>query len=510
MKKTKLLSSVLVLGLILTLGSCNKKEDDSLSNESVESSEDIVTSLSNYTLSITFIDETNNITYIPEYATAYIIGDFNSWGEFLPLTSSGNTYTYTFTSIEVGVHEFKGVMWYTGEVVSWDNCIEIITSGTGNASFQVEATEGDNYTKELTYSLTLTLEPLSSAWRDYLEENESDNIASYQDITNLLGISLDRILPFFIPEGGYTSITINLLANCVTFFVYGSVSSLTSSWNELLIEFGYLKENSDETRYKYTYNEFRVEIVDESDQGEWNLSLYAPEPNGDNSSWKNHLTSYQLSLIEEFLEVTLDSILPVVLPDEGYYDLDITSSFIRFDVTGKGYNLNSLTSNWVNALTEFGYTKEGSLDYEYSYQGYIVLISLDEAGDFWELDLRKPSKEVIIASKWEDIMSSADITNICAILNKDLDDVLPFYAPDPTDLDKGGYASISVNLSLQCLIINAVTTDIIPSLDSLNETWSSLLIEFGYSESSSTYTYSSVKVVLSIDNDLWSLTLSNA
>ncbi len=167
MKTTKLFTTLAAFALVLGLGACDLTEDEETPTTSSDTSEptggdkgetEETSELTNYTVAFNFVDSDEEATSIPDYATAYIIGSWDSWGAFLPLTLDDGVYSYTFASIEAGTYEYKGVMWYTGEEVSWTNCVEIITEGTGNATLVVSEEEGDNYTQTIQVTLTETLE----------------------------------------------------------------------------------------------------------------------------------------------------------------------------------------------------------------------------------------------------------------------------------------------------------------------------------------------------------------
>lgn len=150
MKITKLLTSVAALALVLSLGAC---EGTTKEETSEDTAEDYVEpeSVTDYTVSFSFTED-GKATTIPSYATAYIVGDWDEWKEFLPLEQTGAaTYSYTFDEISTGTHEYKGVMQYTYKEVSWD-CAQIITNDEGdNASFTISGL--DQGSKSITEEL---------------------------------------------------------------------------------------------------------------------------------------------------------------------------------------------------------------------------------------------------------------------------------------------------------------------------------------------------------------------
>lgn len=72
---------------------------------------------------------------------AYIIGSWDDWETFIPLVESNGVYSYTFDDLEVGLYEYKGVMWFDDEEVSWDDCVEIIPCNGENAILNVGSSD---------------------------------------------------------------------------------------------------------------------------------------------------------------------------------------------------------------------------------------------------------------------------------------------------------------------------------------------------------------------------------
>lgn len=152
MIKTKILCSLSALVLVLSLGACTETLDDTKDTSEGETTYE---EISEYTLNFIFLDNEGNQTTIPEYATAYIIGSWDSWTEFLELTESSGTYSYTFSSIVEGTYTYKGVMYYTDKTVSWENCVEIITDNGKDAPLTISKEDEGGQTIEIELTETL-------------------------------------------------------------------------------------------------------------------------------------------------------------------------------------------------------------------------------------------------------------------------------------------------------------------------------------------------------------------
>ncbi len=197
MKKTRLLTSIAALALILGLGACNtsdeesnnpkndeetnSSEDNSGESSGSTSSDDGRVTIENLTLNITFLTAEGEPTALPKHTTGYIVGDWDNWSNFLPLTevndeTDGIYYTYTFETIYEGTYSFRGVMWYFDETISWDNYVEIFVSSSK-----------DYETLEVT-------EELGSNAKIYFRENLTGEIPDrinpdLDNVENLLGVA---------------------------------------------------------------------------------------------------------------------------------------------------------------------------------------------------------------------------------------------------------------------------------------------------------------------------------
>ncbi len=150
MKKTKLLTSLAALALVLGLGACTEIEDTSTSSGATDETTDTTSettettpstgeaTVENYTLSFTFTLEESPAT-VESYESLYIAGDFNEWG-FDILTENEGAYEITIPSIAVGEHSYKVLLAYTGSP-DWNNEIIPVLEDNANATFTVA--EGD-------------------------------------------------------------------------------------------------------------------------------------------------------------------------------------------------------------------------------------------------------------------------------------------------------------------------------------------------------------------------------
>ncbi len=167
MKKTKLLTSLAALALVVNLGACDQLEVEDESSLGDEGSSDIESStsdpeveptvLNNYTISISLVDEDQNPVAIPFYDTVYINGSWDGWTDWIALTDVGDEtqakLTTTFATLEEGTYEFKGVIGGQDDTPSWSLTEFIISETGGNVSFTVDASDGDGYTNNLTFTV---------------------------------------------------------------------------------------------------------------------------------------------------------------------------------------------------------------------------------------------------------------------------------------------------------------------------------------------------------------------
>lgn len=136
MKKNKITGLLLAFCLILTACNGQQVEDDSLEsdsstseeNESMSSSssdDEDDSTISSYTLSFEFTRDGESTT-LAKWEAAYIIGSWDDFNSFLPLTKSGNTYSYTFKDIEIGNYEYLAIACYRDKEPSFDECIYLV------------------------------------------------------------------------------------------------------------------------------------------------------------------------------------------------------------------------------------------------------------------------------------------------------------------------------------------------------------------------------------------------
>ncbi len=163
MEKTKLLTSICAFALVIGLGACDKTTNDDATGSEENTDSDSSSSepippqtINNLTISISFTDEQDYPVSIPDYGCAYIVGSFDSWETFIPLTIQEGVYSTTFEEIEVGSYEYKVVMWYTDYTVSWSDCVEITSE---NQTLEVTK-DDEGKTLNYSYLLSASLEEL--------------------------------------------------------------------------------------------------------------------------------------------------------------------------------------------------------------------------------------------------------------------------------------------------------------------------------------------------------------
>lgn len=125
MNKSRLLTSVAALALVVSLGACSAAECE----EEGSLTGDEETEVTLYGLTASFaLNYEGEAETLPVYLSAYVIGSWDSWGEFIKLEENGGRYEHTFASLEVGSYTYKVVLGYNDEEVSWDNCYEVTTT----------------------------------------------------------------------------------------------------------------------------------------------------------------------------------------------------------------------------------------------------------------------------------------------------------------------------------------------------------------------------------------------
>ncbi|MCD8195485.1 MAG: hypothetical protein LUD22_04240 [Coprobacillus sp.] len=170
MKKTKLLTSIAALALVLGLGACSETTEtptesgttseetseptDTTPTEDGENNDEGEEETESYTLVFTLYDSSSAVQTCPEYGSLYIGGTFDdytstNWGTRLQLTSaedeSGNqAYSVTFTGLTPGASYTYMIMFnYEGDDAqsSWNPVY-----GSGNLSLTLPADAEDGGT----------------------------------------------------------------------------------------------------------------------------------------------------------------------------------------------------------------------------------------------------------------------------------------------------------------------------------------------------------------------------
>ncbi|MCD8194743.1 MAG: hypothetical protein LUD22_00305 [Coprobacillus sp.] len=305
MKKNKLLLSI--SACILLLSSCNSN------NVGIYQE-----SLTNCTLSVTFTEDEKETT-LPDYVTAYIIGDWN-WDMFYPLTEVKGSYQYTFPSLDVGTYMYKIVMWYKDEGVSWTNCVEITPI---EQKFIVDGYEGNNSKISVLIPLTSMLEaPLSESDKVY---KIIDSASTYSDASYL---SFEAYQYENYSEDEQISYYLTSSSN---WFTYGSIIDRKGE----SVIYSYLQDG-----YRYNYDS-----SDPTSASSYTKEVYAETFTASLNSFKEPFTfakslqsidSYEYTLVEGTSSYSLiisDSTSVGVAEYIYYTDLDFNLVNVSYSLT---------------------------------------------------------------------------------------------------------------------------------------------------------------------------------
>ncbi len=240
-----------------------------------------------------------------------------------------------------------------------------------------------------------------------------------------------------------------------------------------------------------------------------------PDPEPETDYWSNHLTEAQLNSAKELLGCDIDDVLPYVLP-EGL-DLDFYVS-TQVAITESSYSqyIDGVQETWVEALTAFGYEQSGS---DYYYNDYRVTLTDNSyvASNMTSflIGLYPPEQssgeEETKIDSWAKLLSSSDYQNFAAVFGKEIESVLPFYAPNES-AELGGYTSASLSTGAATLTLTATPISSGQSSAELDNNWGYILGQFGYSAthngSQTTYVLNGFQVVTNYDSSSFSFVFS--
>ncbi len=238
-----------------------------------------------------------------------------------------------------------------------------------------------------------------------------------------------------------------------------------------------------------------------------------PEPEPETDYWSNHLTQAQLNSAKELLGCDIDDVLPYVLPDGLELQCSVNSRYVSIEEYSVTQYIDGVQETWIEALTAFGYEQSGS---SYYYNDYRVAMqdSSAPASNFTDVavNLYPPEKqEETKIDSWAKLLTTADYQNFAAVFGKEIESVLPFYAPNES-AELGGYTSASLSTSAATLTLTATPTSSGQSSAELDNNWGYVLGQFGYSAthngSQTTYVLNGFQVVTNYDSSSFSFVFS--